>query len=184
MDQRLPARLALAALALLAACATPPDLPMVTGEGWENSSRFRKLLVLPFTDGRGEGKRLAASAASELGRSGYDIVEQHQAKLVLDELKLEEGGELSLHTLADIRKATFADAVVVGSWSSDGKYVTAMAIETLEGDVVASVRARAPYGSVYESYDAAGRAAAKALASVGRRQGAPLKLPSLTGDDD
>lgn len=141
---------------------------MITGEGWDNPNRFRRVLVLPFNDGSGRGKEIAVLVASELGRSGYDPVEPTQAQAVLEELRIGEGEELSLFTLADIRARTRAEAVVTGSVEQSWKGVSVMAIETAEGDVVASTFARAPYREPFKRAQDVARAAAQALASSAR----------------
>lgn len=166
MGPRLPARLAaLAALAaLLGGCASP-DLPMVTGEGWNSSSRFRKLVVLPFYDQTGQGSAIAAQVGTELSRSGYVVVEPPQTELLIKELHIEQGEELSLSLLADIRAKTYADAVVTGSVQPGWKSVTIVAIETKEGDVVASAQAKAPFRDVFRHNEELAKAAAQALAT-------------------
>lgn len=148
----------------MTACAAP-DLPMVTGEGWENSSRFRKLVILPFTESTGQGAAIAASVGSELARNGYVVVEPAQTAVLIKDLHIEEGEELSLALLADIRAKTYADAVITGSVPAGWKGVAVVAIETKEGDVVASAFAKAPHGHPFAHEGALAKAAAQAIAA-------------------
>lgn len=116
-------------------------------------ARFRLYGVLPFTDSRGQGRALAEKVARGLVLGGVNAVDLQQLETVFRGLKLDYSSALSLHSLADVRQATLAEALVFGSLDSRWKEARVIIIETELGEIVLEARLRARRGRSFSGAD-------------------------------
>jgi hypothetical protein len=159
---------ALAAAALaLAACGGRSNVTVQPGQVVD-PMRFRRLAVVPFADTHGDGLLMAAKVSTGLGRLDYNCADLHQIEAVFSSLKLDYAGGLSLETLAEIRHATLADALLFGSVDSRWREANVLLVETETGDVVLSAKVK-PRGSVFSSNDEIAEAVVGVFAGGPRR---------------
>ena len=145
-----PAGLALLSLILLA-CAT--GRTRVEVELGMDPARYRRVAVLPFTDRRGQGWLISAKVNKGLFERDYNTVDLHQIESVFKSLKLDYSSGLGIHSLAEIRHATLAEALVFGALDSEWREASVIMIEAEMGDVVFTAKVRPRRGRAFTSID-------------------------------
>lgn len=136
--------LALVPLLALAACAPRSRVALTPGM---DVARYRHFGVLPFTDPSGRGGQVADALSRALVAQGVNAVDQGQLQAVFKQLKVERSQSgLDLHTLYEIRRLTFAEALVFGALDSGWKEASVIVIETQGGEPVLNARLKARYG--------------------------------------
>lgn len=142
---------------------------------WMSLGRYRRVGVLPFSDSQGRGRELAERVGRGLARLGYDPVDLAQLESVFARIRIDYSSGLSLQSLADVRRATLAEALVFGSVDSEFKEVSLVAVETERGELIFKAKARAPRGRPFRSGGEAVDAVLQALSRVSPRRMGPRK---------
>ena len=134
----------MAASAAMLFCACAQEAPFGRVEA---GVKFHRLAVLPFSDARGRGVEVSKLLAVELAHRDFNPVEQGQLDVLIAAMNLEPGSEIGLSTLGDIRRSTFADAIVVGSVDSRWSAANVVLIDTKTGATLFSARVEPGRGS-------------------------------------
>ena len=134
-----------------------------------NPGAFRRVAVVPFSDSRGQGWLMAAKVNQGLSGLGFNTVDLHQVETVFSSLKLDFSSALSIHSLAEIRHATLAEALIFGSVDSSWREATLLMIETEMGDMVLSAKLKPRRGPAFRTPE---EVAAEALRAISLASGA------------
>ncbi len=165
------------ALALSAGCV-PETQPLRDPE--LDRARFQRIGILPFSDARGQGRAIAREVERALGLLDVNLVDQVQLDLIFSELGLDRSGGLSKQSLREVRRATYADALLFGSAhsSSDRRGwtgVSLLLVDTVGGRVLVDANLRPHDSGGYKDLEAVGAAVVEAVAGpLGR---GPSTLP-------
>lgn len=136
--------LPLAAGLALAACAPRSQIGVHPGM---DIGRYRRFGILPLTDPAGRGEKIADLVARGLVAGGVDAVDGRQLEAVFKSLKLDRSQSgLDMHSVAEIRRLTFAEALVFGALDSRGQEASVIVIETELGEPVLNARLKAKNG--------------------------------------
>jgi len=99
-------------------------------------SRYRRIGVAPFTDSRGQGRRIAEGINRGLPRLMYEPADMKALEKILAEHKPDRELGLSLEALVLIRSQTSADALIFGSMAPDWSAAKVSLVETEMGDQI------------------------------------------------
>lgn len=162
-----PALLACALAFPLSCCAGRSKVAFEPGM---DLGRFKRIGVLPFTDPRGQGRKIAAELGRGLLDRGFDSVDLRQLESVFKGLKLDYSTGLSLHALADIKSRTMAEALLFGSIDSRWQEASLILIETDMGEVVLRAKLKPRRGKSFERPEDAAREALGIFSSLAARE--------------
>lgn len=152
---------------LLAACAARSKVAFEPGM---DLGRFKRIGVLPFTDPRGQGRKIAVEVERGLLERGFDSVDLQRLESVFKGLKLDYSAGLSLHALADIKSRTMAEALLFGSIDSRWQEASLILIETDMGEVVFKAKLKPRRGKSFERPEDAAREALGIFSSLPARE--------------
>lgn len=151
----------------LASCAGRSKVAFEPGM---DLGRFKRIGVLPFTDPRGQGRKIAAAVGQGLLARGFEAVDLARMEGVFKSLKLDYSAGLSLHAMADVRSRTMAEALLFGAMDARWREASLILIETEMGEVVFRAKLRPRRGKSFERPEDAAREALGIFSALPARE--------------
>ncbi|MDD5628501.1 MAG: hypothetical protein PHU21_05525 [Elusimicrobia bacterium] len=107
-------------------------------------SRYRRVGVAPFVDRRGQGPRITEGLQAGLRGLLHGGADQEVVAAILREHKPDREFGLSVEALELLRVKASADAILIGSLSSDGKAASLTLVDLETGEAVLRAALRPP----------------------------------------
>lgn len=108
----------------------------VQSENGVDFGRYRRIGVLPFTDRRGQGERIAAAVETGLRGLNFEVADSKVLEKILSNHNPDAFFGIDLDTLEQIRTKTSTDAIIFGAMAPDWHQATIALIDMEQGDTV------------------------------------------------
>lgn len=154
-------------LLLLGACATPGE-----GQLLRPSFRARRVVLGAVRGARGKGVEISRALVARLGAEGLEAVSLEESDSVLAGSEVSLDAAMNPRLLAEIRRATDADALIFLSLDPAWRSLEISALDAGTGDAVLRAAAH-PRGDAFADADEIAVAASHPLSALSSARRAP-----------